>query len=60
MAKHCKITDFFCDNTSCTHSYDVCTTVGSSDGEYNWSVKMQCSVCNSVWWLCSDCHLKNK
>jgi hypothetical protein len=60
MAKHCKITDFFCDKPTCTKSYDVCTTIGSFDGEYNWSVKMQCSVCNSVWWLCSSCYLKKK
>ena len=60
LAQNCKLSDFYCDNNSCTNAFNVCTTTGDHDGEYSWSVKMQCAVFSSIWWLCSSCNLRNK
>lgn len=59
-APNCSLSHFFCDESSCTSSFNVCTTVASSEPEYSWSVKFQCTLCDKVWWLCRECSLRKK
>ena len=59
-APNCSLAHFFCDASSCTSSFNVCTTVASSEPQYNWSVKFQCTLCDKVWWLCRECSLRKK
>ena len=52
---------FYCDNVTCTAAYTRCPTVGElDDTDYDWCIKLQCSVCNSVWWLCNSCNMRKK
>ena len=59
-APRCMISHYFCDSEVCTKSFTVCTTTVVTQEEYEWSVRLQCSVCHQVWWLCSGCALRKK
>ena len=60
LAPNCSITHFYCDNEVCTHSYQRCTTLVTDWVDYEWSLKLHCQICQSVWWLCCSCTLRKK
>ena len=59
-APRCMISHFYCDNSVCTNFYTICTSTVVSEDEYKWSVRLQCRICNKVWWLCNECALRKK
>ena len=54
------LTVFFCDNIICNNSFRSCTTKRLDNDDYEWSIQLQCVVCNSVWWICRSCPLRKK
>ena len=59
-APRCMISHFYCDNSVCTNFYTICTSTVVSEDEFKWSVRLQCRICNKVWWLCNECALRKK
>ena len=59
-APNCSLSLFFCENTTCSASFTTCTTAVTTEPEFDWSVKLQCTTCNKVWWLCKVCNLRKK
>ena len=51
---------YYCCNHSCTNHFTTCTSTIVCSEEYDWTVRFQCSKCNSVWWLCNTCKLRKK
>ena len=59
-APNSNVTLFFCDSAVCTESFKKCTTEVIRGDDYDWAVRLQCTVCQSVWWLCNECSLRKK
>lgn len=51
---------YYCCNHICTNHFTTCTSTIVCSEEFDWSVRFQCSICNSVWWLCNTCKLRKK
>ena len=51
---------FLCDNTKCTKAFTKCATEEQEEDEYDWSIKLHCTVCQNVWWICRHCKIRKK
>ena len=51
---------FLCDDVKCTKASTKCTTKAMVEDDYEWAIRLQCTVCKSTWWICKHCTLRSK
>jgi hypothetical protein len=60
LAPNCPRNLLFCRNPVCSKHYTACSSVGVVGEDYDWSVRLECYNCHTIWWLCSSCILRKK